>query len=245
MKQLSLEGLNFSTTEVNIKDKVMTITLDRPEKKNAMNNVMMNEINYLLAYAKQEKDIRVVVFAANGDVFCAGADLSRTDSDSNVPKLENSDDILKIIDICSKYNCPIVPWGTGTSLEGHSLAVHGGVTVNFSKMNAILSVNTEDMDVVVQPGITRKQLNEELRHTGLMFSVDPGADASIGGMASTRASGTTAVKYGTMANNVLALKVALADGQLINTGSRARKSSSGYDLTHLFIGSEGTLGLIT
>ena len=112
---------------------------------------------------------------------------------------ENSDDILKVIDVCSQNNCPIVPWGTGTSLEGHSLAVHGGVTVDFSKMNAVLSVNTEDMDVVVQPGITRKQLNEELRHTGLMFSVDPGADASIGGMASTRASGTTAVKYGTMA----------------------------------------------
>ena len=158
---------------------------------------------------------------------------------------ESADDIIKVINICSQNNCPIIPWGTGTSLEGHSLAIHGGVTVDFSKMNAVLSVNTEDMDVVVQPGITRKQLNEELRHTGLMFSVDPGADASIGGMASTRASGTTAVKYGTMADNVLALKVALADGQLISTGSRARKSSSGYDLTHLFIGAEGTLGLIT
>ena len=158
---------------------------------------------------------------------------------------ESSKDLIIIINTCSKYNCPVIPWGTGTSLEGHSLAIHGGVTVNFSKMSSILSVNIEDLDVVVQPGITRKQLNEELRHTGLFFPVDPGADASLGGMAATRASGTTAVRYGTMADNVLALKIILADGQEIKTGSRARKSSAGYDLTHLFVGSEGTLGLIS
>jgi D-lactate dehydrogenase (cytochrome) len=157
----------------------------------------------------------------------------------------STEEVASIVQCCHQYHTPVIPFGAGSSLEGHIFAPQGGVSIDLSRMNQILRVSADDLDCTVQAGVTRQQLDKHLRPLGMFFPVDPGADATFGGMASTRASGTNAVHYGTMSENILMLQVVLPDGQIITTGTRARKSAAGYDLTHLFVGAEGTLGIIT
>jgi D-lactate dehydrogenase (cytochrome) len=190
-----------------------------------------------------------------GERFLTGTDIRRQHAHTTtyipnqppdgVAFVESADEVQEIVRICSAHRVPVIAFGAGTSLEGHLNAPGGGISVDMTRMNRLLSVHPEDFDCVIEPGITRKSLNEHLRDTGLFFPIDPGADATLGGMASTRASGTNAVRYGTMRENVLALKAVMANGELVSTAMRVKKTSAGYDLTRLLVGAEGTLGIIT
>ena len=199
----------------------------------------------MLAALRQRFGERCSTAAAVRDQHGRGESVYDAAPPEAVVFCESNDDVVFIVKQAQEYAVPVIPFGVGSSLEGHLLAVQGGVSVDLSRMTKILAINAEDLTVTVQAGVTREQLNREIKDTGLFFPIDPGANASLGGMAATRASGTNAVRYGTMRENVLGLTVVTAQGELIHTGTRAKKSSAGYDLTRLMVGSEGTLGVMT
>lgn len=206
---------------------------------------MSQDAEAVIALAKAFLGDRITTNAALRDQHSHGEDAYPHRQPDAVAYIETTDEAARLLALCHAHNVPVVPFGAGTSLEGHVTPVRGGITIDLSRMTAILQLNAPDMDCRIQAGVTRQQLNEFLRDQGLFFPVDPGSVCTIGGMCATRASGTAAVRYGTIRENVLGLTVALPDGRVIETGGRVRKSATGYDLTHLFIGSEGTLGIIT
>ena len=199
----------------------------------------------LLAVLRSQLGDRVSTAAAVRDHHSRGESYHQAPPPDLVVYPRTTDEISAVVRACAERRVPMIPFGAGTSLEGQVLALQGGVCIDLSQMNQILRVSVEDLDATVQAGVTHRQLNKHLANTGLTFFVDPGADATLGGMTATGASGTTAVRYGTMRENVRGLTVVLADGRIIKTGGRARKSSAGYDLTRLFVASEGTLGIIS
>ena len=206
---------------------------------------MPRPVDTVIAAARKFLGERIATNAGMRDHHSHGQDTQPPVLPDAVAFIETSDEAGRLLALCHAHAVPVVPFGTGTSLEGHVTPVRGGISMDLSRMTALLEVNQADMDCRVEAGLTHRSLNTLLRDQGLFFPVDPGADASLGGMSATRASGTNAVRYGTMRENVLGLTVALADGRVIRTGGRVRKSSTGYDLTRLFVGSEGTLGVIT
>ncbi|MCX7382873.1 MAG: FAD-binding protein [Alphaproteobacteria bacterium] len=206
---------------------------------------MTRPVDTVIAAAAEFLGERITTSSGLRDHHSHGQDTQTPVLPDAVAFIETSEEAARVLALCNQHGVAVVPYGTGTSLEGHVTPVRGGISLDMSRMTAVLEVNQADMDCRVQPGLTHRSLNAHLRDQGLFFPVDPGADASLGGMCATRASGTAAVRYGTMRENVMGLTVALADGRVIRTGGRVRKSSTGYDLTRLFVGSEGTLGVIT
>jgi len=202
-------------------------------------------IAFAIDQAKELLGDRLSTSQAVRDQHARGEDYFIPAPPDAVAYVESTEEVAALVKICAEHKAPVIAWGTGTSLEGHVTAPKGGITIDLSGMNAVVEVNTNDFDCRVQAGVTRKALNEDIRATGLMFPVDPGADASLGGMAATGASGTNAVRYGTMKENVIGLTVVTPEGKIIKTGGRSRKTSAGYDMTHVYVGSEGTLGIIT
>ena len=206
---------------------------------------MARPIDAVIAQARNFLGERITTNAALREQHSHGEDTQPHVLPDAVAFLERGEEAARLLALCNQHGVPVTPFGAGTSLEGHVTPVHGGVSLDLSRMTRVLQVNGPDMDCRIEAGVTRQQLNEHLRDQGLFFPVDPGSECTIGGMCATRASGTAAVRYGTIRENVLGLQVALPDGRLIETGGRVRKSATGYDLTHLMIGSEGTLGVIT
>ncbi len=206
---------------------------------------MARPVDAVIAQAREFLGDRITTNTALCEQHSHGEDTQPRSMPDAVAFVERSEEAARLLALCYQHSVPVVPFGAGTSLEGHVTPVRGGISLDLSRMNRVLQVNAEDMDCRIEAGVTRQQLNEHLRDQGLFFPVDPGSECSIGGMCATRASGTAAVRYGTIRENVLGLQVALPDGRLIETGGRVRKSATGYDLTHLMLGSEGTLGVIT